>query len=108
MRRGRRSKAARRRFATTFGSGERVRWMQQLNCCACGRSPCEVAHIKSRGAGGTVEDTVPLCPLCHRRQHNEGIKTFAAFYGLDLEAEAAKYSEWWTNGLRTGDFDLGF
>lgn len=97
-----------KRRQQTFGPDERVRWMQQLNCLACGRTPCQVAHVKSRGAGGTADDTVPLCAHCHRRQHDLGIKTFAALHFLDLEEEASKYARWWAEGLESGAFDLGF
>jgi hypothetical protein len=56
-----------------------------LGCCV---SPCQPAHVKSRGAGGGRFDIVPLCHEHHREQHSVGIKTFAAKYALDLRAEA--------------------
>jgi hypothetical protein len=56
-----------------------------LGCCV---SPCQPAHVKSRGAGGGRFDIVPLCHDHHREQHRVGIKTFAAKHALDLRAEA--------------------
>jgi hypothetical protein len=97
-----------KRWRTSFGSSERVEWMRQLNCCVCGRTPCEVAHVRSRAAGGTAADTVPLCNRCHREQHVVGVETFAARHNLDLTALAQKYDRWWTEGLATGRFTLGF
>jgi hypothetical protein len=51
----------------------------------------EAAHVKSRGAGGTSKHLIPLCTAHHHEQHAVGIQTFAAKYGLDLEALAAEY-----------------
>jgi hypothetical protein len=53
------------------------------------------AHIKSRGAGGSSKHLIPLCGKHHAEQHAIGIKSFAAKYGLDLEALAAKYEVYW-------------
>ena len=99
-----------KRWRTSFGSTERVEWMKQLNCCVCGRTPCDTAHVRSRAAGGTADDTIPLCRMHHRESDgiNSGIKTFAAKYDLDLQALAAKYDRWWNEGLETGRFVLGF
>lgn len=85
-----------------YGSEERVRWMKMLPCLVCRKCPTEVAHVKSRGAGGTAADTVPLCggPNGHHaQQHRVGIETFQRIHGLDLQEEARKVEEAW-NGLR--------
>lgn len=47
--------------------------------------PIQVAHVRSRGAGGSWRDTVPLCLGHHREQHSIGVKTFAKRHCLDLE-----------------------
>jgi len=48
----------------------------------------EPAHNPSRGAGGGRFDITPLCKAHHDEQHETGVGTFAARYGLDLRAEA--------------------
>lgn len=46
---------------------------RQLPCCACGaKPPSEPDHVRSRGAGGTDEDTVPMCRTCHDLRHAFG------------------------------------
>lgn len=70
--RKRNAKRAAARFDDSFGSVARVRWVQMQPCLACGGWPSECAHVKSRGAGGKAEDTIPLCHACHAKQHNEG------------------------------------
>lgn len=88
---GRRARA----FAEAFGErGAAVRAMPCLcldllpyDRCS---GPIEAAHVRSRGAGGTRRDLVPLCQRHHRAQHSEGIKSFANGFGLDLQAEAQR------------------
>ncbi len=48
-------------------------------CEACGKTPCDVAHIRSRGAGGGNQkwNLMPLCRSCHATQHNLGWKKFS-------------------------------
>lgn len=84
-----------RLFKAQFGSGARVKWMRALPCCACGGGPCEVHHVRSRGAGGGADDTVPLCSVCHRLLHTEGAKTFSRRLFLDLSELATKYAQDW-------------
>jgi hypothetical protein len=60
----------------------------------------EAAHVRSRGAGGRAEgNLVPLCVMHHREQHEDGIQSFQARYGLDLRAIAA--SLWATYQAQT-------
>lgn len=77
------------RYEQAFGDrGELVRAMP---CLLLGNGcwgPIEAAHVKSRGAGGTRRDLVPLCSRHHEQQHTRGIKTFAEEHGLDLRAAA--------------------
>lgn len=78
-------------YAQAYGDrGELVRAMP----CICRgnecRGPTEAAHVKSRGAGGTRRDLVPLCSRHHRRQHDHGLGTFERETGLDLRAVAAR------------------
>lgn len=61
-------------FARVYGSKARVAWVSAQPCIACHRTPCENAHIKSGGVGRKADYTqiVPLCPFCHRLQHQKG------------------------------------
>jgi len=77
-------------------------WIRGRQCLIAGRAPlwvslhnrCEgrvqVAHVKSRGAGGADHQNVlPLCALHHHEQHAIGKMSFEARYGLNLRDEAA-------------------
>lgn len=49
----------------------------------------DVAHVKSRGAGGADRNNlVPLCHFHHMQQHYLGIRSFQARYGMDLKVIA--------------------
>lgn len=83
--------------------GRQAELCRLLPCCACGfPPPSQPAHVRSRGAGGKDEDTVPLCGTgmygnssrylregCHDKQHREGVLTFGARVGVDLAERAA-------------------
>ncbi len=92
--RKRRAKA----FVRNFGA--KRAWIVSLDCVVpgCWRRPVDPAHVKSVGARGTSADLVALCAGPdghHREQHDHGIKTFQAKYGLDLPAIAAKLEATW-------------
>jgi hypothetical protein len=57
-----------REFARSYGSRERVLWVQSLPCCRCGRRPSDNAHTENGGRGRKGDATViaPLCRPCHR------------------------------------------
>lgn len=80
------------RFAKAFG--ERGDPIRAMPCLLAVKGDCsgaiEAAHIRSRGAGGTLLDLVPLCVRHHRRQHNMGIRSFESTYKIDLRAAAAR------------------
>ena len=65
----------------------RLAEIRDITCFAygCGFSPCDPAHVKSRGAGGTYRDIIPLCHRHHQEQHTIGILTFARKYHTTLE-----------------------
>jgi len=76
-------------------------WIRGRQCLIAGRAPlwvslhnrCEgrvqVAHVRSRGAGGADhENVLPLCALHHHEQHTIGKLSFEARYGLALRDEA--------------------
>src|SRR5258706_382737 len=77
-------------------------WIRGRQCLIAGRAPrwvslhnrCEgvtqVAHVKSRGAGGKDHaNVVPLCAGHHHEQHAIGKLSFEARYTLSLREEAA-------------------
>lgn len=75
----RRAKLRERQF------GPHATRIRALPCCVCGADPpSDPAHIRSRGAGGTSRDLVPLCRRCHREQHAAGIETFQRDHDVDL------------------------
>ncbi len=77
------------RYEAAFG--DRAELVRAMPCLLLGTEcwgPIEAAHVRSRGAGGTRRDLVPLCSKHHREQHDTGIKTFAARHGIDLHAAA--------------------
>lgn len=50
---------------------------------------------KSRGAGGTWEDIVPLTKAEHDEEHRVGVKTFWESRGKDPLVEAAEHRARW-------------
>jgi len=68
LKRQRKKERAIRLFKRNFHSQERVRFIKSLPCEVTGRSSETVvnAHMKSRGAGGTYRDIVPLQWRVHR------------------------------------------
>jgi len=75
--------------------GEKADWIRSLPCLVCGARPCDAAHVKSRGAGGTSADLVPLCHAHHMEQHAIGVCTFEARYDVDLTLEAHDFHSQW-------------
>ena len=53
-----------------------------MRCLVCNKSPVDVAHIKTRGSGGSDEEwnLMPLCREHHTEQHKIGIVTFTNKY----------------------------
>lgn len=46
-------------------------------CCICGDDNLEIAHFpRSRGAGGSDFDVLPLCREHHQEMHDDGVDTF--------------------------------
>lgn len=82
-------------------------WIRSLPCALLLHSdiphdcagPIECCHVRTKRLGGDRANCLPLCARSHRVQHQRGIKTFAAFYGVDLkllaEAYDAVYSRTW-------------
>lgn len=55
-----------------------------MPCLVCGFTPVDVAHVRSKGAGGGEEawNLMPLCRMHHREQHSMGFETFLDRYQL--------------------------
>lgn len=92
-------------FERVYHSLDRVAYVKALPCVACGRSPSENAHQGTGGTGRKSDYTtiIPLCPRCHREQHQHGAKTFAAKYNLDYAALAEETQRSWLAHLNGGD-----
>jgi RNase P subunit RPR2 len=82
----------RKRLVEAFGSRERVEVIRRTPCVVCGVVPSENAHVRSRGAGGTWRDVVPLCKDHHREQH-AGAVTFQARHQINLSDLAAHFAQ---------------
>lgn len=91
------------RFATAYESEARVLWTQGCGCVVggCRSEKIEVVHVRSRGAGGTADDTVAMCRDHHRVLHRIGTLPFEARYRLDLADLAAQHSFRWRQGSRS-------
>jgi hypothetical protein len=77
-------------FAKCFGVCSRmVREADLFGVCVvpfCGRRDIQVAHVRSRGAGGADwANVVGLCPDHHHEQGAQGIESFQRCYEIDLE-----------------------
>ena len=66
-----------KRWPLYFGSKERVQWVNSLPCACAGqhpkcRGPIQNGHTRSRAAGGTWRDIIPMSEGCHTEQHAHG------------------------------------
>lgn len=93
-------KRAGHRFPKGVDKALRV-WVREQPCLLQGRflpwslhicrGRIQAHHVRSRGAGGGDRgNLVALCQRAHQRGHAVGWKSFAAFWGIDLKAEAAR------------------
>lgn len=82
-------------------------FVRGLPCCVCAKAPrSEAAHIRAGTDGGmgtkpSDRFTVPMCPDCHRRQHQVGELAFWAGHGVDPTGLAEHL---WTH---SGDLSAG-
>ena len=89
----RKADKSKRRFANLRDEAYQG-WIRQQPCvisgCLYNRDEIHAAHVKARGAGGVDRgNLVPLCARHHRFQHDTGMRSFQAFYHIDLAAVAA-------------------
>ena len=86
-------------FARAFHSQERVEWIRSLPCALTGLiGESHNAHMRSRGAGGTYHDIVPLSFLAHRDYDELDKIRFSAKYGTTkdrVRERAADYQRLW-------------
>jgi hypothetical protein len=87
-------------FKRSFLSKERVKWVRAQPSVVSGRTPCIGHHVKSRGAGGTYRDIVPLTQDEHLEIHNRGRLTCEEKWGVDLEQAAINTQEAWEKATR--------
>ena len=80
-----------------YGEDAFILWLHRLECAipGCHGRDVEQAHAKSRGAGGTWRDSLPMCRAHHRRQHAVGLLTFEQEVGIDLRTLAAETIRAW-------------
>jgi len=69
--------------------GQRLSFIRQLPCVACGRAaPSEPAHVRTGTDGGVGikpgdRYAVPLCSACHAKQHRVGELSFWSALRID-------------------------
>ena len=95
--RPRKADKSKRRFAHRR-SRTYIAWIRTHPCILMGKHQCvgamECCHVKSRAAGGDdLRNCYAGCHAAHSRQHNMGIKSFQAHYGVDLTAEANRLGD---------------
>lgn len=94
---------AKRRREDQFGPQARLARLMLCAVPTCPRTPCEPAHVLSRGAGGKDRDVAPLCRWHHREQHQVGMQTFQARHNVDLTLVADELAERVADLLRRHD-----
>jgi hypothetical protein len=72
------------RYARDFGPHAEWIRAQQCSVPACTVPHCDPHHVRSRGAGGTSRDLVPLCREHHGQVHHYGRITFENMYRVNL------------------------
>jgi hypothetical protein len=95
-----------REFPRTYGSIERVQWVQRQPCIVpgCDRAPCVNMHVEGGGAGRKA-DADKIAPGCHVHHHEldtQGRQSFEAKYGIDLQAAAYATEQGWQFYLANG------
>ena len=100
------AKRAKKRRERNFG--DKADWIRSLSCACNGWDDgfCDrvvAAHWRSRGAGGTSADLLPLCDRHHGEQHALGVKTFAAKYPkVDFPGVAKRLEALWQSISASG------
>lgn len=76
-----------------------------MSCVACGYHKTDRCHIKSKGSGGSWEESniLSLCRRCHVSQHKIGWKRFCEKYP---SVEYELYGKGWEIKLVFGIWKL--
>ena len=77
-----------KRFKRYYHSEAYVLAVKATPCSVCGIRPSHAHHLRSKGAGGTFKDLVPLCEKHHYEFHNTGTRTVQTKYDIDLTEHA--------------------
>ncbi len=91
----RRAKTYARNYGTRGAAVRALGCLAGPHCCG----DIQAAHSIARGMGGAKGDRRDLVPLCWSHHNEAGERgttqrtEFEAFYGLDLQAEAARIAE---------------
>jgi hypothetical protein len=81
-------------FGKQFHSPEFVEFTRTAPSAVSGNIPCLCSHsARSRGAGGTYRDVVPLTDDEHREEHAIGVRTFWRSAGRNPKVEARRHWE---------------
>jgi len=87
----RRAKLLAKQFTGPIPGYDHGQAVRNLPCCVSGAAPpSDPHHVKSRAAGGTWEDLVPLSHEMHQLLHTLGRWSFEQRYGVHLEAVAER------------------
>lgn len=80
---------------------------RELPCLACGSTPTDIAHIRSRGSGGKDElfNIIPLCRRDHISQHRLGWYSFARGFPYVMRSLKEKGWEFVGFKIRRCEFD---
>ena len=75
--------------------GALAEYVRTLPCAVCDREPSDPAHVRCRRVNGAWlkngdSNILPLCRPHHSEQHQHGIRTFEAKYGIDMAMVAAE------------------
>jgi len=62
-------------------------FIRRKKCLICRRISPDAHHVRSRGAGGSDYDTVPLCRKHHTELHQIGQRTFESRKGFNFYRE---------------------
>lgn len=61
-----------------------LEFIRRRKCLVCRKNHPDAHHVRSRGAGGSDYDTVPLCRKHHTELHQIGQGTFQSHYNMNL------------------------
>ncbi len=92
----RNAKRKKSEFARAYGSEQRVAWVKRQRCIVSGQHSSTVENVHVRGGGGSRKADacwiVPMTAAHHRLLHQQGKRTFEAYYKVDLD-KAARWTE---------------